>query len=261
MSQSVILCCLVDASYDQLVIGILQRSLGECGVDSQEARAFLLEQSWLSGMPLDFRHAVVSACHFRWYDAGQTIAYAGMEESGIFALAFGSMAVTSTNGPRDAKLAYIMRPGFWTGMVPLFTGSPRTATHVARERTLIAHLEASSIKRMLDDQPGWWRHFGHLATIFSEAVVGFASDLLIQDSRRRCIAVLLHSANVRWGTVPSGPIAVQVSQDELGAIGGLSRKTVGRFLKELERQGLVEVGYREINLINPGHLRHIANGD
>lgn len=230
-------------------------------MDSQRAKAFLLEQSWLSGTPTEFRDAVVSACYFRWYDSNQTVAYAGMKESGIFAIASGSMAVTSTNGPRDAKLTYIMGPGIWSGMVPLFTGTARTATHVARERTLIAHLESSAIKRMLDERPVWWRHFGYLATIFSEAVVGFASDLLIQDNRRRCIAVLLHSANLRWGAVPEGPIIVQVSQDELGAIGGLSRKTVGRVLKDLERQGLVAVGYREVTIIDPGLLRHIADGD
>lgn len=226
-----------------------------------QAREFLAEHSWLSATPDEFRRAVVNACRYRWYENGETVAHAGSDSVGIFAVVSGSLAATSVRGPKDAKLSYIMRPGIWSGMVPLFTGRPRIVDHVARGPTLIAHLDGPAIDKMVGQNPGWWRHFGYLATVLGELVTGFASDLLILDSRRRCIAALLHIANVRWVAPTSDPIDVEVSQEELAAIGGLSRKTAGRVLKDLEGQGLVELGYRSIRMIKPALFRQIADGD
>jgi CRP-like cAMP-binding protein len=229
--------------------------------NDEQARRFLSEKSILNGTPAEFRHAVVSACRFRWYENGESVASAGEESISIFAVVSGSLATTSVRGPRDAKLSYILPPGFWSGLVPLFTGRTRIVHHVARGRTLIAHLGANSIRQMLEKEPGWWRHFGYLSTVLLEVVTGFASDLLTLDSRRRCIASLLHCTNLRWGSVPAGPVEVVLSQDELSSVACISRKTVGRILKSLEQEGLVEVGYRSIKISDVQQLQRIADGE
>lgn len=229
--------------------------------NDERARRFLSEESWLKGTPAEFRHAVVSACRFRWYEDGEAVASAGDESISIFAVLSGSLATTSVRGPSDAKLTYIMSPGYWSGIVPLFTGGTRIVHHVARGRTRIAHLEASSMRQMLEKEPGWWRHFGYLSTVLLEVVTGFASDLLTLDSRRRCIASLLHCANLRWDPVPAGPVEVALSQDELSSVACISRKTVGRILKSLEHEGLVEVGYRSIKISDVQQLQRIADGE
>lgn len=231
-------------------------------MDSDErARRFLSEESMLKGTPAEFRRAVTSACRFRWYESGEAVASAGEESISIFAVVSGSLATTSVRGPRDAKLSYILPPGFWSGMVPLFTGRTRIVHHVARGRTLIAHLEANAIRQMLEKEPGWWRHFGYLTTVLLEVVTGFASDLLTLDSRRRCIASLLHCSNLRWAPAPATPIEVELSQDELSSVACISRKTVGRILKALERERLVEVGYRSIRIYDVHQLQRIADGE
>jgi len=229
--------------------------------NDEQARRFLSEESWLNGTPDDFRRAVVSACRFRWYESGEAVASAGEESISIFAVVSGSLAATSVRGPKDAKLSYILPAGFWSGIVPLFTGRTRIVHHVARGRTLIAHLEANSIRQMLKNEPGWWRHFGYLTTVMLEVVTGFASDLLTLDSRRRCIASLLHCTNLRWGPVPAGPIEVVFSQDELSSVACISRKTAGRILKALERERLVEVGYRSIKINDARLFQRIADGE
>jgi CRP/FNR family cyclic AMP-dependent transcriptional regulator len=231
-------------------------------MDSDEqARSFLSEESWLKGTPAEFRHAVVSACRFRWYEGGDAVASAGEQSTSIFAVVSGSLAATSVRGPRDARLSYIIPAGFWSGMVPLFTGRTRIVHHVARSRTLIAHLEANSIRQMLEKEPGWWRHFGYLNMLMLEVVTGFASDLLTLDNRRRCIASLLHCGNLRWAPVPATSIEVELSQDELSSVACISRKTVGRILKALERERLVEVGYRSIKINDVHQLQRIADDE
>jgi len=214
----------------------------------------------LAKTPAEFRSAVIKACRFRWYKDGETVVFAGDRGTTVFSVVSGSLGAVSATGPKDAKLTYSLPPGVWSGMVPLFSERGRIAHHFARERTLLAELEEPAIARMLREKPEWWHYFGYLVTEMLEMIAGFATDLTILDSRRRCIAGLLHCGGMRRGNVPAGPVEVRLTQEELSSIACLSRKTANRVLKALAHEGLVSVGYRSITIADPQQLQRVANG-
>ena len=59
--------------------------------------------------------------------------------------------------------------------------------------------------------------------------------------------------------VPSLPI--EVNQQELGEMVGLSRKTVNRCLGELSRRGAISNQYSAISIVDPGILKAMASGE
>ena len=80
-----------------------------------------------------------------------------------------------------------------------------------------------------------------------------ASDMLIRDSRRRCLAALLRVADCRTGGTE--PTTAELSQDELAAMANLSRQTTCPILREFADAGLVTDGSRNIVLHDMAALR------
>ena len=73
------------------------------------------------------------------------------------------------------------------------------------------------------------------------------------DNRPRVISTLLRIAeSKRAGDDAS---AVPISQMVLAAINNLSRQTCGELLRGFERDGLIWLGFREIEVLQPAQLR------
>ena len=52
--------------------------------------------------------------------------------------------------------------------------------------------------------------------------------------------------------------SITVSQEGLAALAGVSRSIVSQVLRKLQRQGLVQVDYRSIKLLDPNGLRRFS---
>lgn len=59
-------------------------------------------------------------------------------------------------------------------------------------------------------------------------------------------------------TVEEGPLGVEMTQEELAGAVGASREAVGRELRWLEREGLIQLKRRAIGLTDPFSLQSIA---
>lgn len=224
-----------------------------------DGRAYLATHGDMAKIHAEFRDSLLSLCSWKRFEAGASIAAAGDAASQIFALVEGHVALTTALGPSDARMTHIFHPGNWFGFVPLFTGSLRNGSLDARSDCLLACLGHGQIERLLADNPAWWRHIGHLSIISSNTMNNIIADLMIADSRRRCLATLLRIANCRFETRSEAPVEAHVTQDELGAIANLSRNSVSRILRDVNSDGLVEIGYHRITLLRPDLIRQLAD--
>jgi CRP/FNR family cyclic AMP-dependent transcriptional regulator len=55
------------------------------------------------------------------------------------------------------------------------------------------------------------------------------------------------------------PVTISISQQALGELIGLTRKTVNRVLADFEHKGLVRIGYGQLELLDLGGLERAAN--
>lgn len=56
-----------------------------------------------------------------------------------------------------------------------------------------------------------------------------------------------------------GPVTLKVSQVNLAAMIGVSRQTLNKLLKQLEKRGLIEIAFRSIRVMDPERLRDEDN--
>jgi CRP/FNR family cyclic AMP-dependent transcriptional regulator len=159
--------------------------------------------------------------------------------------------VTSDNG-RSVTLGGLSA-GSWFGEGTLLRGAPRTADVIALRPSRVALLPIETFEWLHTTQ----RAFDHyLLRQINERMHWFlgnftAHHLLDTDSQvARALAGLFHP----WlhpGTDPH----LQVSQEEIANLSGVSRQRCNAALKALQAQGVLEIEYGGITVVDLAALR------
>lgn len=225
-----------------------------------ENSAVLTSRGWLSHVPGDFQQAVLGVAVWRHFRAGDQLAFAGDDRiSGMFGIANGCAAISS--GVGDPIIA-LVHPGGWTGIGPLIAATPRFLTIAARTDLVAALIPAAAMHRLLHARPEWWRHLGVMLLENDRFAYRAIADLMSRDSRRRCIAMLLHASGCRLGDASDRLlITVPLSQDEFAAMATLSRQTMRAILAPLAAQGVLAFGYRSIIVHDASALQRLLASD
>ncbi len=222
-----------------------------------EAHRLVREVGWLAATPANFQAAVLEKCIWQRVEPQVTLTHGGDTEGGIVGLVSGAVSIISAIGPSDTPVAHVARAPFWFGERPVLGHKARTITVVTRTVCDVALLPQKSLDAVIAAHPEWWRLVGLLSVDGVLLLTQIGTDLLIADTRRRCVAVLLRVAGCR--TEGDTRCDAGVGQDELAAMANMSRQTTGTILRALQAQGALELGYRTIAVVDPAKLRDIVD--
>jgi CRP-like cAMP-binding protein len=221
------------------------------------ARTRLAATGWLAQTDPAFSHALLALCRWRLVADGEVLSHPDQEEHAIFGVGAGhAVGDLHPLGSLDYGLAAVWHVGSWVGHAPLIMGWARRGVVRARGEVLVAIAPGSALHALLDANPGWWREIAKLPFLFSQIHAGAGQDLLRRDATERCLAVLLLLAGCRWADPPKDQSCVApITQQELGERCNLSRNGVIKVLKPLAADGLITLGYREIQILDGTALR------
>jgi CRP-like cAMP-binding protein len=229
-------------------------------MENTAGAALLSRIGWLGGQPAAFRQAMLAIADWRVVAPGQTVSRAGDDRGGIWGIAAGQISMMSGFDVVESTIVDIQLPGSWGGTGPLFRKA-RGADAVARTPSLLAFVAQSRLLRLLDGHSSWWQALGELNTDLMFRYGLSLADMLLRDPTQRCVAVLLRLCDCRLRDYAVGlPVKIMCSQDEFGTMTNLSRQAAGGILRDLERQGHIEVRYRTITLIHAKSLRAMIGG-
>jgi CRP/FNR family cyclic AMP-dependent transcriptional regulator len=229
--------------------------LGQGARLAAEGRDAVLREGWIAKAPPDFQDAMLSLAIWRQAEAGEEFIHAGDTEGGMWALARGTAEVSLGLSHPDTRMVHLFHAVFWSGYLPLL-GRPRTVSLVARTRVLWCLVPQRALERLMAEEPRWWRLIAEQIANHLELAAGGWADLTRQDSVQRAIAAMLRAAGCRYRGPPDGVVAeLRLGQKDLAGLAAMSRNTFGAICADLERQGLIELGYRSITLRRPDLLR------
>lgn len=226
--------------------------------DIAEATQTLQNNGWLSRTAPDFRDAMLAHAQWQRFESGETVSHGGDTSGGMFGLARGALTAIPAVGPPDTPAIHVCTAPYWFGSNPLNSNLPRSVSMIARTPGIVARLPQQALATMLAEHPHWWKWISLGVSEIFMLVSQIATDLLIRDSRRRCIAVLLRLADRR--AHGDAAVVMEIGQDELAAMANMSRQTGGPILHALAAAGLVTAGYRNITVHDPAALRAIVDG-
>src|SRR5262249_36222089 len=133
----------------------------------------------------------------------------------------------------------LIGPGAAVGQSGRFGGGRRLVTAVAAIPSEVLIVSDTALNRVAEQSPEIWRAVAKLLYVQFRHVLRFGADMLTLPPTQRVAARLSDIAEVT-----AGLDALPLSQEALGEMTGLTRKTVNAVLRRLKADGVLMCDYR-----------------
>ena len=183
----------------------------------------------------------------------------GDDRSGLFVVIDGTLhSYCASRGDREVFIG-IAEAGTVLGHATRFSGGPRLVTAVCAEPSVLLELSEAALDRVAEHRPELWRAIAGFAYANMRNAVRMAAEVISLRPRERIAARLLAAIGWHNKAMSDQAPTIRLSQEMLGEMTGLTRKTVNSHLASFERDGLIVVGYGQIKLCDLAGLHAVAN--
>ncbi len=226
-------------------------------MERYQALQVLREAEWLKDFSADLIGKLVTEGRLVYLNIGEWAQAEGDDRNGLFVVIDGLLqSFCAAPGDREVMIGFA-EPGSVLGHATRYSGGPRLVTAVCAQPSILLEVSESALDRIAIDSPEIWRAIAGFAYAHVRRALRMAAEVISLRPRERIAARLL-------ATVGDSPVAevpmINISQEMLGEMIGVTRKTVNLHLSAFERDGLVRVGYGKIELCDLNGLKLIANG-
>ena len=226
-------------------------------MDTEKWRSQLASGHWFSHLPASFQHSLLTSARQRQLAAGQYLFKRGDPPCGLYAVLDGTLRISAVNEHgKEALLSLVERP-YWFGEICLFDSLPRTHDACAVGPCTLLQVPQQALLNILDDSPQYWRD---LALLMSQKLrlsfINIEHLSLMPASVRLAHRLLMIVEG--YGDTEHSKRVLQLPQEDLAAMLSLSRQTTNALLKDLQTQGVVRLGYGEIEILDAHRLREAA---
>jgi CRP-like cAMP-binding protein len=211
--------------------------------------ASLPPDPWFSGLAPTRRQALLARARPSTAPVGARVYGVGDPPDGFWAVVEGEVRLVSYPAIGMESVSMIVGPGAWFGELSVLDGGPRPHDAVVAKAAKLLHVPLAAFDQLAAVHPIIFRDLGILVCSRQRSALSFMAHSIAQPIAVRLTRTLLGAARA------SGGADLQVRQEELAAMIGVSRQTVNKELKALERAGLVALSYGRIRICDPARLR------
>ena len=217
----------------------------------------LRETEWLKGYSPELVESLVAEGRLVRLNTGEWAQAEGDDRNGLFVIVAGLLKTYyAPIGDRVIMVGF-SKPGSVLGHATRYSGGPRLVTAVCAEPSIMLEISESALDRVAAKSPEIWRAMASFAYDNMRSALRLAAEVISLRPRERLAARLL--AITPDDNLEETP-TIRVSQELLGEMIGVTRKTVNQHLSSFEKETLIRVGYGKIELCDLKGLQLIARG-
>ncbi|WP_022962954.1 cAMP-activated global transcriptional regulator CRP [Halopseudomonas pelagia] len=184
-------------------------------------------------------------CHLRSFNARSTIIHAGDHSDSLFYIVKGSVTILIEDEQgREMIIAYLNQGDFF-GEMGLFDEvkpqQDRSAWVRAKSECEVAEVSYNKFRELSHTEPDLLYAVGRQMAERLRNTTRKVGDLAFLDVTGRVARTLLDLCKQPDAMTHPDGMQIKVTRQEIGRIVGCSREMVGRVLKSLEEQGLIDV--------------------
>lgn len=228
--------------------------------DSTATRREVLRRvQYFSGLPQDLLHQLALAATERRAARGQLIFVEGEPCAGLYVVAQGEVRIykLSTQG-REQVLQHI-EPGGTFNEVAVWDGGPNPASAMAATDAVMLVLQREAVHRLALARPELaWALLESIARRTRHLVM-VVEDLALRSVKARVARLLLTEA-ARASEQSELRRDQMITQAEMAARLGTVREMIGRALRDLADDGLIEFDRHRIVILDRDGLTEISEG-
>jgi CRP-like cAMP-binding protein len=183
----------------------------------------------------------------RRYPKDTVIFFENDEGDSFFMIVEGRIKVTILGDDGREIILSVLSVGDFFGEMALLDNEPRSATAIAVEESELLLVQRSDFQAVLTDNRSITGALIRVLTARLRRANHQISTLALLDVYGRVARVILDMAREEGKRLKDGRIAFRrATHQEIANRIGTTRETVTRMLKDLERQGLIQVEGKEI---------------
>ncbi|MDF1846034.1 MAG: Crp/Fnr family transcriptional regulator [Parvibaculaceae bacterium] len=202
-------------------------------------------------LPTTLREALYDAAVSLNYSDGQLIQARGDTDPSLTIVKSGAARLGQIGIDGSYAGMAVMGPDQFFGEFTIFGGLPREFDAFAVGPTVIAKISKTRFDRLLDKHKGIRSYFLAFLAQRLHAALTFVDDLrrLPLNAQVAKTINMMHQADGKSPTV-------KVTHEELSEILGVTRVSINKALRQLEKSGLIERAYGRIEIPSPAKLDH-----
>lgn len=226
-------------------------------MDTGTWHAHLARGHWFKHLPPELQRSLLGAARVRSLTAGQFLFKRGDPPCGLYAVLEGAVRISAVSAQgKEAVLSLVETP-HWFGEICLFDNLPRTHDALATGACTLLQVPQAALLDILEQQPMFWRD---MALLMSHklrlSLINIEQISLMPASVRLAHRLLMIAQG--YGEIEPPRRVLQLPQEDLAAMLGLSRQTINSLLKALEQQGIIGLSYGAIEILDLNRLRLAA---
>jgi len=206
-----------------------------------------------SALPEAVREQLREQSPIRTFSDGQLIQQRGDAPKGFWLIDTGSVAVGQFLRDGEFRGVALLGPGDSWGELAMFAERPRVVDAVARTKCELRHIAADRFEATLQQDPRAMRTLLGALSLQLQEVLDVVAGIRRGSAPARVAGMLLTLAEKSDDSAQ-----IEISQQELGELLGLTRVTVNAALRDYEQQGLIRRHYGKIDLLDPDGVMQAA---
>jgi CRP-like cAMP-binding protein len=195
----------------------------------------------------------------RRLDRGAMLIHEGDQPTSVFFIADGLLRSFTTSFDGAEPTLTVLLPGDHVGELGVIDGTVRSASVASLRPTTVIEVSGTAFREALDADVAIYRTLVTQLSRRLRTTSSRLSDLTILDLGARLAKFLVSEMTGMAGATPSTSLELQFSQSELGQLLGGARQSINQLLSTMERDGLITVNGRTIEVVDPAGLRRRAD--
>ncbi len=214
---------------------------------------------WFSQLPPIFKAFILSHAVQQKFDKEQAIFHSGDAFNGLYAVLNGAVRLGYIDIEGKESVAAIVEPIMWFGEISLVDAQPRSHDAIAIQKSLILHIPSSAIQKLLKEQPIFWYHIAQLTSQKLRFAFLELISIQTQTLKQRLAQRLMFILNGYGSHLMIEKNTIHLSQEQLAQMLTCSRQTVNQELQTLEKQNILRLSFRKIEILDLAELHRIAH--
>lgn len=192
---------------------------------------------------------------------GQVYQQRGARVEGIVVVTAGFLRISLSNPQGKRHVVAFLEPGQVFNLLPVVDGGPAIHDAEAGVDAELLVLPTAAYIGLLRSHPEVGLAAQRVLNDRARRVYDGLADAMLLTLAQRCARSLLQVMDALGEpAAPAGAVIVHLAQGELADMLGNARPVVNRVLRQLQRDGVIELGYQRIVVLQPDALRRVAGG-
>ncbi|NNP70475.1 cyclic nucleotide-binding domain-containing protein [Acinetobacter sp. Ac_5812] len=218
----------------------------------------LQQNSWFSHLAEPFQNFIIQQGKKHIVEKNAAVFKAQDIFDGVYGVLEGSISLGYIDVNGNEAIAAIAEPIMWFGEISLIDQQPRSHDAIALKKSVVLQIPAQSLNDFLLQNPYYWYYFALLTSqklryVFLEQIA-IQTQSISQRLAQRLLFILEGYGNRSL----IQDFSIQISQDQLANMLTVSRQTVNQELNQFEKQGVIQLGFKKIVVLDLERLRILA---